>query len=264
MPGVDAARDVPPAGAFCSGATGLVFAFQVLGGGAVEPGSALLSDNGFSYFFLAGDCRYWVQADTRTAPRTGQTTSEEVERLFHPSRLGGLAGSYRGASFDGSTVRLATRSGVVDCHAGCSGDGVPTALREASTDAYQGAQALWQRGQELDGGLRFLAVSGVGLRPGAPTFRWPLLTPIADVSVPRQEAGRLGAGAGRAVTSPSDLAALLDLRRRHLELSEFQRGTSVAVVEAGVSYALWMRRTIPIEDERGIVPVAALLSGAAR
>ena len=105
-----------------------------------------------------------------------------------------------------------------------------------------------------------MVVSGVKLRPHAPTFRWPLQTSIANFSVTAQEAINLDVGSGYAVTSPSEVASLLDLRQRHLELSEFQRGTFIALVEMGVGHALWMRRTIPLEDGRGIVPVAMLLA----
>jgi len=259
LPDVDVA-DVPLVDGICTGQPGLVLAYQLVGGGPTEPGSGLLSQNGYTYLFLDGACRYWARADARSSPRTGQTTAAEVERLLHPSQIGALAGAFQGASADGASVRLATRGAAVDCSGGCAGGNVPPSLRQIASDAYDATQTLWQRGEEVAGALRILAVSGVKHRPGAPTFGWPLSPPIADVSVPFADAGRLGLEASRAVTSPADLASLLDLRRRHLALSEFQRGSYVAIVEGGASYALWMRRTIPLEDERGVVPVAALLS----
>ncbi len=247
------------------GGSGLVFALQRLVDiSRIEPGSGLLYENGASYFFLDGECRYWVQTSPRASPHTGHTTPAQMRRLFGLGRLAGLVGSHRGGASDGATVRVSTRGGVIECTRGCAGDAVPTALEQSSRDATTASEELWQQGTEVDGALRVLVVSGVKLRPNAPTFRWPLRASIAEFSVTIQQAIDADVGVGRAVTSDADVAALLDLRRRYLELSEFQRGTYIAIMEAETSYALWMRRTTPLENDQGIVPVTTLLAGPAR
>ena len=228
----DVAPDARPVANAC-GATGLIFACQVLNDGPFETGSTLLHDNGSRYFFLCGDYRYWVLADRRQDPRTGQTTAAEVEELFQVSQLDRVSGSYQGVprSSRGTFVWTAPR-GSVSCVDGCpSRPDLPTALV-----ADRGTSTLSQRGQDLDGGLRFVVVSGIELpstRTGQPitTFRWPLATPIAGVAVTVEEAGRGAAVACVALTLrvvglPLRPTALIrGARRRHQQAQ--QRDPSV-------------------------------------
>lgn len=256
-----------PAASNPCGATGLIFAFQVLDDGPVETGSTLLYDNGAPYFFLCGDYRYWALLDPRSDPRAGQTSAAEVERLFRLSRLRGVTGNHPGNDpLVRSTSRFTTPSGTSTCTAGCVGGAAQWTLQANAMEAPYAISMLLEQGRDADGGLRFVVVSLAGVEPPPRppvSFRWPLATPITNFAITVEEAGRLGPGSSRAVTSPSDRAALLDLRRRHGATGE-AGGRFVAITEGGVNYALWMRRTIPLEDERGVVPVAALLPVAAR
>jgi len=248
------------ASALCAGQRGLTLAYQVMSGlSRVEPGSAVLHDNGAAFFLLRGDCHYWAQESTRTDAREGVTTAAEVERLFGLHRLCGMGGVVRGASRDGATVRLAARGIAIDCTLGCSGGDVPASLRQASLDAFDATRALWGRGQPLTSGYRLVAVSGQEWPPTVRPFEWPLRRPLAAFSFTPEQAIGLGPGRGHAVSDPAEVAALTELRRQHLELSEYQRGPNIRVASTGENHAVWMRPMLPLEDEGGVIPVAALL-----
>lgn len=251
--------------ALCSGRAGLTFAYQVLSEVTrVEPGSEVLYDNGAAFFFLRGDCHYWVLESIRAEVREGVTTAAEVNRQFNLPRLCGSSGSFRGSANDGSTVRLATPTVAIDCTFGCSGGAVSPVLRQASLDAFSAARAFWERAQPVTAGYRLMAVSGVKPQPTTQVFDWPLQRPITTVSVSVEQAIDLDVGSSHAVTDPTEVSLLTDLRRRYLMFSEFQRGPYIRVVSMGVEHALWMRRSIPLENNRGIVPVETLLSVPSR
>lgn len=246
--------------ALCSGRGGLTLAYQVLSEVTRITRSEVLYDNGAAFFFLRGDCHYWVLESIRTEVREGVTTAEEVNRRFDLPRLCGTSGAFRGSANDGSTVRLATPMLAVDCTFGCSGGAVPPALRQVSLDAFSAARTFWEQAQPVTGGYRLMAVSGVKPLPATRVFDWPLPRPIATVSVTVEQAIDLDVGSSHAITDPIDVSLLTDLQHRYLAFSEFQRGPYIRIVSMGVEHALWMRRSIPLENDRGIIPVAALLS----
>ena len=259
--GTDAGCAALQASALCGGRSGLTFAYQVLVDiTRVEPGSEVLWDNGATFFMLRGDCRYWAQESVRNELREGVTTPEEVERRFNLPRLCGTRGVFRGASRDGATVRLAVPGATIDCLDGCSGGAVTPTLRQAADDAFAATRAFWEQATPVTGGYRLLAVSGVTPAPTTSAFAWPLSRSLSSVSVSIEQAVDLDVGSGHSITDPTEVSSLADLQRRFLALSEFQRGPYIRIAHMGVDHALWMRRMVPIEDDRGIVQVQALMA----
>jgi len=84
------------------------------------------------------------------------------------------------------------------------------------------------------------------------TLEWPLPTPASELSVEWIDALELREHTPRSIAEGEDARKLRELRRQWLEGDYSLLGGFVPVEEEGRYYMVFLRDTIPLEDENGL------------
>lgn len=238
----------------CNGSQELRLAARLVGGGPQIPGGELLSENGFLFLYVRGDCRAWVkESDSWGTVRSLDLGQERASRLFEALELSSwhaARGIYSGGSFDAADWVLATPATRIECRTGCAGSGVPSAVTTITARLVAQISVLADAGTPLDGAVRFLAVRDEQGRIPGP-LDWPLATPeLATVAHDMDEPPT--PGRGLAVTDPEDARVLREL----VSSSQATRrlyGILPVKDGAGATYDLFVRDMLPFESDAGLV-----------
>lgn len=236
-------------------------------------------DLGSHWLFVDGQCRYWANVmdqGTDWLPVHGGVLGEEDERAlasdFHYSEWRDLQGDWGGENAlpDGSVMVFHDGEKRVTCAAPCFRDSAPTARAEAvrsmALRKSHWVTDLYARGAETNSAQMRL-VTYPGNSAAEPEFdatpqdvaavEWPLSNPIQSVAV-SPDLPFIGFGESFLV---NDLDAVTALRR---DRARFLRGElgptyyeAMVTAERGSSlrYFLYFRDVIPLENDRGLVPV---------
>jgi hypothetical protein len=227
-------------------------------GGQIGPGESVMYENGFIYLFVDAQCNYWVNdpSEAWNETRTGVLDAESALRIGERLHFGAwpqLAGTWSGVGVDDAPVSVFDHAHhTVFCAQLCDSDDVPDAVKEMRKGFPIVARELWVRGTGIVSSVRAIAVE-VQRSPGVPFVDWPLSRPISDFV----RTGYVGSGEGVLEDDPASVQILKELR------ASFVRGdhgtffwNMLPVTSGGAYYRLYMRDTLPFEDERGLVPLS--------
>lgn len=251
----------------CDGSEGLRLA-MVLGGGGIVA-NEIEREVGFSYLYVLGTCEYfalpadggeqWPDAHTGVLD---PATEEQLSRAIDYGALADVAGSWSSAGVsDGSTLLVSDGTHTVACYAGCE-------------DGPEGAQALWSEMSWIDmlwnasepyaGSLRVSVIGWADATLDELPVPWPLASDPWSIARDGNVDPPPEAGEAVLIDDAEDVATLRELRRQYRE-DDLPDGVPNAlqayghltfVNEGGQDlFQLWMRDSLPIEDEVGLIPL---------
>lgn len=217
-------------------------------------------ENGSSFLYVDGECHFWVQAgDLWNETREGVLTPKEEESLIevlHFGEWGELAGAWHNSSavFDADATVFYDQRNRIACSGDCDGSETPDAVHEMTKEYPATLLNLWERGTPTHGAFRATAVviDPPDNYSEVPDFAWPLSREISQFAVSELEATALGYGAGVLLDEETD--RLRDLRESYRSSPVRRAVDHLPVKDAeGVRYRLYLRDTLPFEDESGLV-----------
>lgn len=246
----------------CDGSSTIRFAQVTAGGGQVLPGSQVLNENGFSFFIIDGSCHYWAKGGQFADVKAGVLTPDEELRLYDDLRVESwpeLKETCTGRVMDGASsfFRLGTSRIVVP--SGCSGQDSVSPLAEIESAFNAHAASLSGRGTPVDGPVRLVLVavpvdiSWNDLVTNA-AAAWPLMRPAAQFATSAEHASQYRAGDSMLVEIP-DAGLLRAIRRTFMASGNalYTGGYVPIRDDAGNRYQLFVRDTVPMEDESGLL-----------
>jgi hypothetical protein len=247
----------------CDGTTSIRLAYVMGGGGQIEPASRVLSENGYRYLLVSGTCHYWVMEDVRADVREGDLSAEAAASLSTALRLGAWSTAEKEARppscSDGPSESLRFGDERVRVPPQCTSptSAVPAAWLATILPAT--LDGLYGGGRPVSGNARFVLMKdSAGWSPltADNAAQWPLATTAVTVARSREQANAYEPGDAD-VASGDDAVMLKTLRRDLFAKSGFQyTGGFIPVVDDdGLRYQLFVRDDIPVEDERGLLPV---------
>jgi hypothetical protein len=249
--------DFGPAPEICDGSSNVRVGVQALVSlDRLGGGEQVLHDNGSAFFFMNGMCEYYLRWGGRFADvRTG--TLDDPTAIAEGLQLAGVSarpGTYSGNVTDGATIKLFFDEDVVLCAGNCEGGSVPGWLTSMMSFTDQEFPDLYASSTAPDLPQQIVVVAHE-TGPLQPLLQWPAALDPASVAISEAEALELGFGDGTRI-SGTDGDALRALRR---QLAGF---VSVPVAgyiwytreEQPPEYRLYLRDSIPWEDDRGLVP----------
>jgi hypothetical protein len=251
----------------CDGSAQLRLAMVLGGGGLIE--NEIEREIGFRYLYVLGTCEYFVLPDIDGAPwpdaRTGvmdPATEEDLSRALGYADLAEIAGHWTTEDFfDGTTLLVSDGTHTVSCYAGCE-----QAPPEASAlwSELGWIDVLWAEGEAYAGPLRVSVIGWADATLDELGVSWPL--PMDPWSIAIDGAVEPAPQAGQTVLidDPAQVATLRELRRQYRD-DDLPVGVPNALHayghltftdEGGQDlFQLWMRDSLPIEDEAGLIPL---------
>ncbi|HEY6507614.1 MAG TPA: hypothetical protein VIY56_06350 [Vicinamibacterales bacterium] len=241
----------------CNGDPSVRLAFQTVGGGTTLPGSQVTYENGFRYLVVTGDCRYWAMKDDDSDVREGHLSSAQAEEIVNDWRLStwtSLDSHYGHGVPDASVYVL-------------SFEGTHITVSPSFSDAAEPGQWLGVEGQAtlksaydagtaVAGPVRFVLVEGATWSSSVQGLDWPLTVDPASLALTYAQASSYVTGTSQ-VALASDAEALRQLRRDFLGAGRggLTGGYIPVLGPTGAQYQLFVRDSIPIEDEHGLLAI---------
>jgi hypothetical protein len=253
--GLAGCADEPPP-VVCDGSSTIRLAVQVLGGGTIEGGESVLHENGTASFFLDGRCEYYVRwgDNLRSDVRTGVLL--DTDRLARGLQLAAIEdheGGYSGDWLDGSGPRISFDGHAVSCGSGCEGGNVPGWLEDVNDFVHDEFPAIYEASAAPDLPQRLVLVDQEG-QVGRGSFPWPAAVDPATLAITELEASTLGFGESTLAVG-ADGSALRELRRFVGDGGAPSIYIAPTQDQQPPDYRLYVRDSIPWEDENGLVPV---------
>lgn len=241
---------------------GIRLLYRNIGGGLVQPGSQVLSENGFNFLVVDGQCHYWVRDDVNSEIREGVLSAANAQRVSQTLRLAewqSLAGSYVDNLCDGPKREYRLSGTRIDVWSDCGGAETSGPVDWILDVANAEVARLYESSSAVKGAMRFVLVSGP--ENWLPwwvenAFRWQTATDLSAIALTFDEASRYEAGAS--VLASSEGAEMLRAARRSfLAKNGFQMtGGFLPVIDAANNrFELYARDVIPLEDAKGILHV---------
>jgi hypothetical protein len=251
----------------CDGSAGLRLAMVLGGGGLVA--NEIEREIGFRYLYVLGTCEYFVlpSIDGVRWPdaRTGvmdPATEEQLSRALGYAAIADIAGSWSSESVaDGSTLLVSDGLHTVACYAGCE-EG-PEAARALWSELHW-IDTLWMEGEAYGGPLRISVIGWIDATLDELGVPWPLPMDPWSIALDGAVDPAPQAGETLLIDDPEQVATLRELRRQYREdeisddipnaLQAY--GHLTFTNEGGQDlFQLWMRDSLPIEDEAGLIPL---------
>lgn len=258
----------------CDGSDDIRLAYRTSGGGNVAPGRKLMSDNGYSFLYLDGQCRYWAfpRGDDGTSDSvwsevvTGVLSAEQEEQLKEEISVVDWQRwdqeTFREDSLsDGATALFWTPDAVFSCYGDCQNG----ARNDIRSNVRSWIEKLAEQGEPVDGEVRVLAVtmpeSVVNQDRPHPVQPAPAGLDLGAHAFDEGEHYCVGDGV---LVSGEAAEALRRYRREytHGEHGDFWYSYLPIEADDGKQYMVYMRDVMPIEDSDGIVQLAGESTGA--
>ena len=244
----------------CDGRAGVRLAAVSGGGGLAPPGVDMLSENGWHYLLVSGQCEAWVLKEVAAPLRHLLLSREQARSLAREFRLGEWSSitAAAGGCPDAPTVRF--RFDKEEIAGGPCGLKTDHPIFIMSTALLMQVGNLYAAGVSTEADVRYL----LGVEdPDAPrtgdAYRnaplWPLSTPPDAVAVPTKELHSYRRGGSRHASN-GEASLLRALRTSWLDgtigskMSEF-----IPIVENdGARFRLYVRDASPWENASGLLP----------
>lgn len=262
--GADSSEESGDELAICDGSHEIRLAVSRRGGG---PDVELMREIGTEYLYVLGTCEYWVLGlhaqpvwpDARYGILDEPTVSALAAELeyYEWDRLRGAWGTSTPIA-DATTLLLHDGSSTISCYSDCNDS---AEVAEISQRASSWIHVLWDGAQPVEGGLRAIAYSYPTMAD--PSFRtWPLSWPISQIAKTSSE-HVYQEGSGVVIDDAEDAATLRAWRSDYRDGTiprEFantltQSGLLMFIDSENVGTNFWMRDSIPIENDRGLIPI---------
>lgn len=230
------------------------------------PGMQVMFENGSSFVYVDGTCRYWAWtfatehfwSEVRTGVLEPHAERDLIARLQYAAWRGWSGDHHsRAGVFDADLLVLMpdmTIDKMVRCFDGCVDEPTPAPLRAVASQVRDIAGDLWALGAPVSGDVRFVLVrEEVDAIPLITYYDWPLSIDPSSVAIGEIEAAMMAWGGGR-LASRTDAHALRSLRATYRDTSTAEWLPHVPVKDReGNRYHLFFRDTIPYEDEQGLI-----------
>lgn len=227
------------------------------------PGMQVMWENGHSFVYVDGSCRYWALTpqDVWAEVRTGQLTADAERSLLARVRYESWhswVGEHHPSSIanDADIVILVPgmrAESTVTCFEGCGSAPVPSELQATARDLGQIATDLWMTGNPVTGDVRFVLVREETSEVPIQYLEWPLAIEPSTLSISESEAAQLSWGRGQ-IASNQDADSLRALRAGFRDSPLVGLVPHIPVKDSnGFRYKLFLRDTIPYEDETGLI-----------
>lgn len=252
----------------CDGSDDLRLAMTLVGGGTVE--NELVREIGWRYLYVLGTCEYFVLplGDPNGWPdaRTGVLDLEAEQALSEALDYGNLeavAGNWgTEGTFDASTLLVSDGTHIVSCNGEC-------------LDGPREAQALWGEMSRIDelwaesepylGPVRVSVIGWEDSLIDELGVNWPLELDPWSIAIDGSSLDDPPtAGTSVLVDDPEAVAQLRELRRQYRE-DDLPEGVPNSLAAYGHLtftshdgqdlFQLWMRDSLPIEAEDGLIPL---------
>ncbi|AWV88286.1 hypothetical protein [Bradymonas sediminis] len=249
----------------CDGSEDIRLAYRTGGGGMISPGHKLMSENGSSFLYVDGQCRYWafpreddgVSDNTWSEVATGELSAEQEAELKDELSVvewqrWDQEGFQENPANDGGAATFWMPNTTFSCSGGC-GSGERNEIHQ-NVRSWMGKLA--KRGEPVRSDVRILAevVPESVLRQNREHPVQPAPAGL-DLGAHAFEAGdHYCAGNGVLVSGE----AANTLRRYRREYAHGEHGAfwySYLPIEAvdGQQYMVYMRDTTPLEAANGLV-----------
>ena len=247
----------------CNGSEGIQLGYRVEAGGQELAERRMLRENGYEYFYIDGQCNYWVFGASSIPQinfvsvvhgdlwpmRTGRLDPQQRAQLAHDllyDRWPELYGEYSpapGCSHCGWEVFLHV-AGAITCGQ-CSERPELKVVRDA---ARAWLPLLYQLGHDAAGPMRIVAADGIRNDFGGRVLQWTLDFPLAEITLKPFTDSR---GRGRLVKG-KNAAKVRAMRQQYMHVLPTATDGSVPVAEPGGKvWALYLRDAMPFEDTAG-------------
>jgi hypothetical protein len=246
----------------CNGDPAVRFAYQAVGGGQSLPGSQVVFENGSLYLLVTGGCHYWTMRDRQSDLREGDLSPAQAAELAHELRLGSwsdLDREYVRPLCDGGDDLFRFDDRQVAIRSRCSAPDTSSSVQWLTQAAGAASQRAYDRGAPVSGPVRFVLVSELGTWSSNVEGRaapWPLSIDPASIALSYEAATRYEYGSSQIATS-GDAAVLRQIRRDFFASGggPFSGGFIPILGPGGARYQLFVRDSIPLEDDRGLLDV---------
>jgi hypothetical protein len=214
----------------CDGSDDVRLAYELGGGGTMEPYTIAVVELGWEFLYVDGHCHYWVQRpDVRDVDPSGQLAPFR-EGVLTPDQEASLRAATWYDDFAHAAPKCPDSSGVSDAGTELFWDGAAVYSCYGGFGFGQGwplQSELWAAGTPMGGALR-IEVGQSSVPDDQPTYAWPLASPLATYETPVEKSSALGQT--KLITDAADLAALRDLRARAKAEYNPARGLNAAVI----------------------------------
>lgn len=259
-----ASNDQHTPGAICNGEDTVRFAYRFVGGGVELPGKRVLSENGYEFLLIDGQCRYWALKSQYSDVRYGELAVSEASELEGALRLStwaDLQGEYSVSLCDGTAPWLRFAEMRIRIHAACGGPGNANPVIWLQ-DVVRGHLAqLYERGRAFEGPVRLVLVTEAADVAWPPLVEQAKATWAASEDPARwattvSEAQKYEPGSSRQVEG-RDAQLLREVKRTFYEGGgvSYTGGFVPIAGPRGERYQLYLRDSIPLEDATGLLHV---------
>lgn len=243
----------------CDGQPGVRLAVRIAGGGPAFPGTAMLSENGWQFLLVEGSCVAWILKSENEPLRTMTLSREREQSLIASlmlSQWSMFEGRHEGGCADAPGINYRFNQQRISGPVCGLRPGDPL---QALNDAFNAQLAsLSAVASAHSGDIRYLLVpdSGFGGSGSRTPIPWPLDVPAASVVFAQNPAGQYNPGDSRLATG-IDASRLRAIRTTALN-GNAGNGTvfdfTPVVAADGVSYQLFARDAVPLENTNGLLP----------
>jgi hypothetical protein len=226
------------------------------------PGSQVLSENGYDFLVVNGQCHFWVQTKAFGDVRTGTLEFSQSAKLSEALKLdtwSGLEGTYQSSLCDGPWMLYRFAAHRMSVQPYCNGPNTAERIAWLREQTRSEIERLHAQGTPVDGPVRYVLVIDEGMFPaGSDAYRnaplWPLATPAASLAITVMEANHYSAGESHLVPAGPDAQSLRSIA------ADFRAGSIgreyylfIPIRDAeGRYYQFFVRDSIPIENEQGL------------
>lgn len=252
---VDGSR--PADSRLCNGTDALRFTYALVGGGQTDPGQDLLAQNGWSFLYVDGRCRFWISGPQLGHPAVSGVLDEGSEHQFSSelryADLGrSLVGNHAGPLHDSLTSVLTGPGGSVACDGDCDWVGAPADISGVIAALLRWLPKLRAAGAPITGPVRMFVKDPFNYTPAypnGPASPWPLSQPIESyIRDYIKEPGNVGS-----LVQAPDADLLRAMRQKAIEGAfdplDFREAVPVRVEANGPRLQMFMRDVLsPLED----------------
>ena len=241
----------------------IVLSYRVLGGGMISQAYHLFIENGWKWFVVTGDCRYWAFSEilSNSAGHNpwadvvhGRLSKDECEELIADTHIDKKCDAWSKGYSDASTLIISNGTETLTCYpSSCQTAGADAHALAVEAKANAAFQSFLSQGEIVDGKLRgylrMAATTSPGIAQDAfsdfPETALPLPAGMEDYAIDFYAYPE-----PLSIIFPDQFQDALKALRKSV-----QEGTAVLYREGipvrdadGNKYVLYLRQVIGIED----------------